>query len=110
MSIVYNPNGGQFWYGKNGFLYKRNTAGGTRLSTLMGPGGTAACNRENTIIYNKYKPGTEGVGATSIATRRARNRRATVCTPENRTACSPCYMRLGLYSRYYNPNGYVPCP
>jgi len=105
------PSNGQFWYGSStnfpGFLYKKNVGVGGRRSTKMGPGGNITCN-SSTYLYNKYKPGTGGVGASSTANRRAKNRLATVCTEQK---CFPCYMTLGQYSNYtHNPNGYVGCP
>ena len=101
---------GQFWYGKStgfpGFLYKKNVGVGGRRSTKMTPGGNITCN-SSTYLYNKYKPGTGGVGASSIANRRAKNRLATVCGTQK---CFTCYTTLGQYSNYtHNPNGYVPC-
>jgi len=104
-----NSNG-NFWYGNStnfpGFLYKKNVGVGGRRSTKMGPGGNITCNSA-TDLYNKYKPGGGGVGASSIANRRAKNRLATVCSGQK---CFPCYMTLGQYSNYtHNPNGYVPC-
>jgi hypothetical protein len=108
-----NSNG-QFWYGSStnfpGFLYKKNVGVGARRSTKMNPGGNITCNSA-TYLYNKYKPGTGGVGASSIANRRAKNRLATVCRENGKgDGCFPCYMSLGQYSNYtYNPNGYVPC-
>jgi uncharacterized repeat protein (TIGR02543 family) len=74
----------------------------------MAPGGNTTCNSA-TDLYNKYKPGGGGVGASSIANRRAKNRLATVCGSSNK--CFPCYNTLGQYSSYtHNPNGFVPCP
>jgi hypothetical protein len=107
---------GQFWYGSSigfpGFLYKKNTGVGARRSTLMTAGGNSICN-QHTYLYNKYKPGTGGVGASSMSNRRAKNRSATVCGIKNvsNTNCFPCYMTLGQYSNYtHNPNGFVQCP
>jgi hypothetical protein len=102
---------GQFWYGKGqgfpGFYYKKNMGGGGRRSTQFTAGGTSICNSPQ-YIYNKYKPGDSGVGANSVANRRAKNRRATVCGKER---CFPCYMTIGQYSPYtHNPNGYYQCP
>lgn len=102
---------GQFWYGKSigfpGFLYKKNVGVGGRRSTKMTPGGNITCN-SSTYLYNKYKPGTGGVGASSIANRRAKNRLATICSSNNK--CFPCYTTLGQYSNYtHNPNGYFRC-
>lgn len=105
-----NSNG-QFWYGSSlnfpGFLYKKNVGVGGRRSTKFNPGGNVFCNKSN-YFYNKYKPGTGGVGASSIANRRAKNRLATVCVSHN---CFPYYMTLGQYSNYtHNPNGFINLP
>lgn len=101
-----NSNG-QFWFGAYGFLYKKNTGVGARRSTKFNPGGNITCNSP-IYLYNKYKPGTGGIGASSMSNRRAKNRLATVCGPEK---CFPCYMTLGQYSNYtHNPNGFIPCP
>jgi hypothetical protein len=100
---------GQLWYGGSsfpGFLYKKNLAVGGRRSTLFTAGGTSISNTPQ-YIYNKYKPGDNGVGANTIANRRAKNRKATICGPHQ---CFPCYPTLGLYSPYtHNPNGYYNC-
>ena len=106
-----NSNG-QFWYGNStnfpGFLYKKNVGVGGRRSTKFNPGGNITCN-SSTYLYNKFKPGTGGVGASSTANRRAKNRLATVCGSENK--CFPCYNTLGQYNNYtHNPNGFIPCP
>jgi uncharacterized repeat protein (TIGR02543 family) len=106
------PSNGQFWYGSQtnfpGFLYKKNVGVGGRRSTKMNPGGGITCNSA-TDLYNKYKPGGGGVGASSTANRRAKNRLATICGSSNK--CFPCYNTLGQYSNYtHNPNGFVPCP
>lgn len=106
-----NSNG-QFWYGSTtnfpGFLYKKNVGVGGRRSTKFGAGGNITTNTYQ-YIYNKYKPGQGGVGASSIANRRAKNRHATICNGQN--DCYPCYMTLGQYNNFlYNPNGFYPCP
>jgi uncharacterized repeat protein (TIGR02543 family) len=104
------PSNGQFWFGGStfpGFLYKKNLGVGARRSTKMAPGGNITCNSE-TYLYNKYKPGGGGVGASSMSNRRAKNRLATVCSGQK---CFPCYNTLGQYSNYtHNPNGFIPCP
>ena len=105
------PSNGQFWYGSTmnfpGFLYKKNVGVGGRRSTKMNPGGGITCN-SSTYLYNKYKPGQGGVGASSTSNRRAKNRLSTVCTEQK---CFPCYTTLGQYSNYtHNPNGFIPCP
>jgi hypothetical protein len=108
-----NSNG-QFWYGSTtnfpGFLYKKNVGVGGRRSTKFSPGGNTTCNTYQ-YLYNKYKPGQGGVGASSIANRRAKNRHATICNKSSENNCYPCYMTLGQYNRFlYNPNGVYPCP
>lgn len=96
---------GQFWFGQQGFLYKKNVGVGARKSTLMGPG---LSSNQPTYIYNKYSPGGGGVGASSVANRRAKNRLATNCGPNKK--CFPCYTTLGQYSNYtHNPNGFYFC-
>ena len=98
---------GQFWFGQYGFLYKKNVGVGGRRSTKMNPGGNITCNG-NTYLYNKYKPGGGGVGASSTSNRRAKNRLAAVCQEQK---CFPCFNTLGLYNNYTgNPNGFIPCP
>jgi len=59
----------------------------------------------STTLNNKYKPGGGGIGASSVAIRRAKNRLATVCNSQSNT-CGAFYNRLGVYAR--NPSGYVP--
>ena len=106
-----NSNG-QFWYGGStnfpGFLYKKNSGCGGRRTTKFAAGGNITTNTVQNV-NNKYKPGTSGVGASSTAVRRAKNRLATVCGPDNK--CGVFYMYLGLYDNYTgNPNGYFPFP
>jgi hypothetical protein len=107
-----NSNG-NFWYGNStnfpGFLYKKNLGVGGRRSTKMGPGGNVTCNN-STYLYNKYKPGVNGIGASSTANRRAKNRLASVCGGGN-SQCGAFYTYLGRYDNYTsNPNGYFPYP
>jgi hypothetical protein len=107
-----NSNG-NFWYGNStnfpGFLYKKNLGVGGRRSTKMAPGGNITCNN-STYLYNKYKPGTGGVGASNTSNRRAKNRSASVCV-DNNSQCGAFYTYLGRYDNYTgNPNGYFPYP
>jgi len=107
-----NSNG-QFWYGSNvkfpGFLYKKNLGVGGRRSTKLSPGGNSICNTKQ-YLYNKYTPGQNGIGATTISNRRARNRLATVCKSSQGT-CGQFYQYLGQYDNFtYNPNGYFTYP
>ena len=98
-----NSNG-QFWYGDYGFLYKKNNGVGGRKNPLYG----LLCNKP-TYLYNKFKPGTGGVGAQNRSNRRAQNRRSTVCLDRN---CGMFYNYLGQYPRYSykSINGYFPYP
>jgi hypothetical protein len=103
-----NPNG-QFWFGGStfpGFLYKKNVGVGGRRCTKFTPGGNATSNTYQ-YIYNKYTPGQGGIGAQTVANRRAKNRHSTICKKEK---CFQCYMSLGQYSNYtHNPNGFYNC-
>jgi hypothetical protein len=90
-----NNSNGQFWYGNNGFQYKKNGGGGSRRNPPIG----LICNKP-TYLHNKYKPGTGGVGSSSIAIRRAKNRLATVCDNSN---CGRFYNYLGLGMNFPNP-------
>jgi len=76
-------------------LNKKNVGVSGLRSTKMGPGGGIHCN-SSTNIYNKYTPGSGGVGASSISNRRAKNRHATVCNGKN---CGPFYNQLGVYNK-----------
>jgi hypothetical protein len=109
------PSNGQFWFGGStfpGFMFKKNLGVGGRRSTKMNPGGNITCNGP-TYLYNKYTPGSNGVGASSMSNRRAKNRLATVCRSgdgSNTKNCFPCQSTLGQYSNYtHNPNGYFNC-
>jgi hypothetical protein len=91
---------GQFWFGGNsfpGFLYKKNVGVGGRRSTQFTPGGSITCNQPNEF-WNKYKPGNGGVGASSVSTRRAKMRLATVCDQQG--LCGNYYKYLGLFDNY----------
>ena len=108
-----NSNG-QFWYGSTtnfpGFLYKKNVGVGGRRSTKFNPGGNVFCNKSR-YLYNKYRPGTGGVGASNVSNRRAKNRIASSCTDVKNANCGAFYKYLGRYNNYTsNPNGYFPFP
>lgn len=104
MTAFGTTTNGQFWFGNYGFMYKKNVGVAGRRSTKFNPGGNITCNSQ-TYLYNKYKPGSGGVGASSISNRRAKNRKATICLQNNN--CFPCYNTLGQFSN--NPNGFIPC-
>lgn len=96
---------GQFWYGGNsfpGFLYKKNVGSGGKKNPKVG----LICNKP-TEFWNKYVPGA-GVGASSVANRRAKLIHATAC--QQGQQCGRFYMELGQNqirpSRYttYNSN------
>jgi hypothetical protein len=94
---------GQFWYGTNGFLYKKSGGGGARKNPSYG----LICNRP-TNLYNKYTPGS-GVGSSNTSVRRAKLRLATKCGVNQK--CGRFYTYLGLFDNYTgNPNGYFPYP
>lgn len=105
-----NSNG-NFWYGNStnfpGFLYKKNLGVSGRRSTKFAAGGNTTCNTYQ-YLYNKYTPGSSGIGASSIANRRAKNRLATICGPNHQ--CGPFYPYLGRYNNSENQNGYFPYP
>lgn len=85
---------GQFWFGGStfpGFLYKKNIGAGARRSTQFTPGGTTTCNQPGEL-WNKYISGA-GVGASSVATRRAKMINATSCN--NNQKCGRFYVELG---------------
>lgn len=81
---------GNFYVGKEGFLYKKNNAIGARRNFSLG----AICNQP-TDIYNKYVSGSGVSGAvssTNYAIRRKMIRNASKCSQNN---CSLNYFYLG---------------
>lgn len=88
--------GGNFYYGKYGFLYKQKPAGGGRRSTKFTPGGGSTTNGQTTL-FNKYNAGNTGIGRQPTAIRRAKNIRASVCSNNN---CSTVYNTLGKDNNY----------
>tara|TARA_Y200000002_G_scaffold349835_1_gene326771 strand:- start:26774 stop:27133 length:360 start_codon:yes stop_codon:yes gene_type:complete len=88
--------GGNYYYGKYGFLYKQKPAGGARKSTKFGAGGGATTNGKTTL-FNKYKSGDSGIGRQPTALRRAKNNRATVCVDNN---CGKFFNTLGRDDNY----------
>jgi hypothetical protein len=104
---------GQFWFGGNsfpGFLYKKNVGVGGRRSTKMVPGGTTTSNTYQDV-NNKYIPGA-GVGASSLAVRRAKMIHSTTCQ-NNGQQCGRFYTELGQnqirpsQTTTYNANFFV---
>ena len=59
----------------------------------------SSSKNNSTTFFNKYQPGGNGIGASSIANRRARNRHASVCG-EKKSLCGAFYMYLGRHSNY----------
>jgi len=107
-TIVHNGIGnksGGIYYGRTGFLYKKNTGVGGRRSSRFIPGGGArtcigsVCPPKSTF-FNKYKAGDTYIGAQPTAIRRAKNIRATVCG-EGSHKCSESFNRLGV-NKYNN--------
>ena len=64
---------GNFYFGKNGFFYKKMGGAGGRKNPVLGCNGTVNLN-------NRYIAGA-GVGATNVANRRARLQRSSTCSP-----------------------------
>jgi hypothetical protein len=81
------PNG-SYWVGRGGFNYKRSGGGGNHRIFSLG----AICNQPQDV-NNVYVAGA-GVGASSIATRRARLLHSTVCNSQY--PCNKSFSRLGL--------------
>lgn len=90
MSFVRNigGGGGQFWYGEYGFLYKKKAGGGGRKNPPYG----LICNQPQNI-YNKFISGA-GVGASSVANRRAKLRLSTSCNTNQ--VCGRFYKNLTM--------------
>ena len=109
MSIVPNigsGGGGQFWYGTNGFLYKKKGGAGGRRNPAYG----LICNQPQNI-WNKYISGA-GVGASSVANRRAKLIHSTSCNKNQ--VCGQFYRNLSMnqivpsqYTIYTNFSNYV---
>ena len=90
---------GNFYFGKDGFFYKKNHTIGTRWNPSIG----AICNQPQDV-WNNFVPGS-GVGAHSVATRRAALYRAT--KPVYTAKFGQCITTLGLFSKYSsNCNNY----
>jgi hypothetical protein len=93
--------GGSLWYGPYGFLYKKKGGGGARVN----PAYSLICNQPQNI-YNKYISGS-GVGASSVANRRAKLIHSTSCNKNQR--CGRFYQNLSMnqnvpseYTNYRN--------
>ena len=80
---------GNFYYGKNGFFFKKSGTTGARYNPSIG----AICNQPQDI-NNRYVPGS-GVGASGTAQRRAKMIQAYKTAPQ---MCGQSPTRLGLYS------------
>jgi uncharacterized membrane protein len=84
------PNG-SFWTGRGGFNYKRSGGGGNHRVLSL-----SAIANQYSNVNNKYVPGT-GIGASSIASRRAKLIRSTSCA--SNYPCNKSFSQLGLQSR-----------
>ena len=103
---------GQFWY-KNvidstSFLYKKKIGSGTRRSTKFSAGGNLITNTYQ-YLYNKYKPNLEGVGASTISNRRAKNRLASVCeiNKTGKQVCITGRVQSGLQNNVISLSNYT---
>ena len=89
------PRAGNYYYGKSGFAFKKNSGGGVRRVVPLG-----LLNGIKGEIFNNYISGA-GVGGQSTAVRRAKLRNATICNAEQ--PCGVFIMRLGIKpSRNYS--------
>jgi hypothetical protein len=79
---------GNFYFGKDGFLYKKNQKVGVRWNPPLG----LICNQPQNV-WNKYISGA-GVGASSVANRRAKLRIATSCNKNQ--VCGRFYKNLSM--------------
>jgi hypothetical protein len=84
------PNG-NFWVGSGGFNYKRSSGAGGRRNFALG-----LISGIPADVNNKYIPGA-GVGASSIANRRAKMLHSTSCTAQY--PCNKAFSRIGLQHR-----------
>ena len=84
---------GNFYFGKNGFLYKKNQNIGARWNPPLG----LICNQPQNI-HNKYVHGS-GIGSSSIFSRRAKLIHSTPhCV----------HTKLGLFSKYSSGSNNYP--
>ena len=103
---------GQFWYkniiDSNSFLYKKKIGSGNTLSTKFAPGGNLITNTYQ-YLYNKYKPNSNGVGASTISNRRAKNRLASICEIKkmNKQTCITGKVQSGLQNDVMLLNNYT---
>jgi len=91
---------GNFYFGKNGFLYKKNQSVGCRRNFAIG----VICNQPQNV-FNKYVPGS-GVGAKSTQNRRAALIRATPSYPS--APFGDCFTSYGLFSKYASSSNNYP--
>jgi hypothetical protein len=100
---IYKMPNGSFWVGKGGFNYKRSNGAGARRNFALG-----LITNQPADVNNTYVAGA-GVGASSIATRRAKMLHATSCSAQY--PCNKSFSRLGLQmsggSNDYALNWYV---
>jgi len=82
------PRNGQFWYGKGGFAYKKNSGSGVRRVTPYGLITGIPADVNNKFVYGA------GVGGLNTAVRRAQLKHATICNPEQ--PCGKFFSKLGL--------------
>ena len=82
------PRNGQFYYGKGGFSYKKNSGGGTHRTFPIG-----LISGVPADVFNSYVPGS-GVGPSNTFNRRAKLQYATACKPEQ--PCGKFFLRLGV--------------
>jgi len=85
------PSNGQFWYGKGGFSYKKNTGVGGRKNPPIGLITGIPADVNTKFVYGS------GVGGLSTAVRRAQLKHAIICSPER--PCGRFLSRLGIHPK-----------
>ena len=85
------PKNGNYYFGKGGFAYKKNTGGGNHRIFPIGLITGVPAN-----VNNKYISGA-GVGAQSIAVRRAKLIHSVTCN--NEQVCGKFAKYLGLHPK-----------
>jgi len=85
------PKNGQFYVGKGGFAFKKNTGSGVRRVLPLGLITGVPADVNTKFVYGS------GVGALNISVRRAQLRHSTICTDEK--PCGRFLSTLGIHPK-----------